>query len=115
MNKSELIDALAAKTDTTKVAAGQTLDALIDIITAEVAKGEDVTLIGFGTFKASKRAARTGKNPKTGEALKIAAVTVPKFAAGATFKTAVAGKQAKAKTTKAAAKPAAKKPVAKKK
>ena len=52
MNKSELIDALAAKTDTTKAAAGQAIEALIDIITAEVAKGEDVTLIGFGTFKA---------------------------------------------------------------
>ena len=60
MNKSELIDALAAKTDTTKAAAGQAIEALIDIITAEVAKGEDVTLIGFGTFKASQREARTG-------------------------------------------------------
>lgn len=93
MNKSELIDTLAAKTRTTKVAAGQAIEALIDIITAEVAKGEDVTLIGFGTFKASQREARTGRNPKTGEALTIAATTVPTFKAGAGFKAAVANKQ----------------------
>jgi len=93
MKKSELIDALAAKTDTTKAAAGQALEALIDIITAEVAKGEDVTLIGFGTFKASQREARTGRNPKTGEALTIAATTVPTFKAGAGFKAAVANKK----------------------
>ena len=93
MNKSELIDALAAKTDTTKAAAGQAIEALIDIITAEVAKGEDVTLIGFGTFKASQREARTGRNPKTGEALTIAATTVPTFKAGAGFKAAVAHKK----------------------
>ena len=93
MNKSELIDALAAKTDTTKAAAGQAIEALIDIITAEVAKGEDVTLIGFGTFKASPREARTGRNPKTGEALTIAATTVPTFKAGAGFKAAVANQK----------------------
>ena len=93
MNKSELIDALAAKTHTTKAAAGQAIDALIDIITAEVAKGEDVTLIGFGTFKPSQREARTGRNPKTGEPLTIAATTVPTFKAGAGFKAAVANKQ----------------------
>lgn len=93
MNKSELIDALAAKTDTTKAAAGQAIEALIEIITAEVAKGEDVTLIGFGTFKASQREARTGRNPKTGEALTIAATTVPTFKAGAGFKAAVANKK----------------------
>lgn len=92
MNKSELVDALAAKTDTTKAAAGQAIEALIEIITAEVAKGEDVTLIGFGTFKPSQREARTGRNPKTGEALTIAATTVPTFKAGAGFKAAVAKK-----------------------
>jgi DNA-binding protein HU-beta len=93
MNKSELIDALAAKTDSTKAAAGKAVDALVEIITAQVAKGNDVALIGFGTFKASKRAARTGKNPKTGEVLKIAATTVPTFKAGAGFKAAVAPKK----------------------
>jgi DNA-binding protein HU-beta len=108
MNKSELIEALAKQADISKFAAGKSIDALVAIITTAVAKGDDVALIGFGTFKAVKRAARTGKNPRTGEALKIAATTLPKFAAGATFKAAVAGK-------KAAAKPAAKKPVPKKK
>ena len=93
MNKSELIDALAAQTHTTKAAAGQAIEALIEIITAEVAKGEDVTLIGFGTFKASQRDARAGRNPKTGEALTVAATTVPTFKAGAGFKAAVAHKK----------------------
>lgn len=93
MNKSELIDALAAKTEVSKAAAGKSIDAIVEIITAQVAKGNDVALIGFGTFKASKRAARTGKNPKTGEVLKIAATTVPTFKAGAGFKAAVAPKK----------------------
>jgi DNA-binding protein HU-beta len=93
MNKGELIAALVAKSELSKAAAGRTLDALIEIITAKVAKKEDVQLIGFGTFKASKRAARTGKNPRTGEALKIAATTVPKFTPGAAFKAAVAKKK----------------------
>ena len=108
MNKSELIEALAASTEVSKAAAGKSIDALVGIITKTVAKGNDVALIGFGTFKAVKRAARTGKNPKTGEVLKIAATTVPKFSAGASFKLAVSGK-------KAAAKPAAKKPATKQK
>jgi DNA-binding protein HU-beta len=89
MNKAELIDALAHDTEMTKAAAGRALDSLIEIITKTVAKQEDVQLIGFGTFKAAHRAARTGKNPKTGEAIKIAAATVPKFSPGAAFKTAV--------------------------
>ena len=93
MNKGELIEALAAKSELSKATAGRTLDALIEIITAKVAKKEDVQLIGFGTFKAAKRAARTGKNPRTGEALKIAATTVPKFTPGAAFKAAVAKKK----------------------
>ena len=97
MNKSELIEALATKVDISKVAAGNAIDALVEIITATVAKGGDVALVGFGTFKAAKRAARTGRNPQTGAALKIAATTLPKFSAGATFKAAVAGKKAGAK------------------
>ena len=108
MNKSELIEALAASTEVSKAAAGKSIDALVGIITKTVAKGNDVALIGFGTFKAVKRAARTGKNPKTGEVLKIAATTVPKFSAGATFKLAVSGK-------KASAKPAPKRAATKKK
>lgn len=93
MNKSELIEALSAKAEVSKAAAGKSIDALVEIITTTVAKGDDVALIGFGTFKAAKRAARAGKNPKTGETLTIAATTVPKFSAGATFKAAVAKKK----------------------
>jgi DNA-binding protein HU-beta len=73
------------------------LDAIIDAVVKSVAKGNAVTLVGFGTFKAAKRAARTGVNPKTGEKLKIAATTVPRFTAGAGFKAAVAGKKKAAK------------------
>ena len=89
MNKSGLIEALVKETDMSKAAAGRALNALVDIITKTVAKKQDVQLIGFGTFKATKRAARKGKNPRTGEPLKIAAATVPKFSAGASFKAAV--------------------------
>ena len=89
MNKSELIEALSKETDMSKAAAGRALNALVDIITKTVAKKQDVQLIGFGTFKATKRTARKGKNPRTGEPLKIAAATMPKFSAGAAFKAAV--------------------------
>jgi DNA-binding protein HU-beta len=117
MNKSDLVEALATKTNVSKVAAAQSIEALVAIITTTVAKGDDVALVGFGTFKPAKRVARLGKNPKTGETLKIAATTVPKFTAGATFKAAVAGKKATAKKVpaKAPAKATAKKPAAKKK
>ena len=93
MNKSELIDAIAAGADISKAAAGKALDAAVATITKAVAKGDQVTLVGFGSFKSSKRAARVGKNPKTGEAIKIPATTVPKFSAGASFKAAVAKKK----------------------
>ena len=89
LNKAELIEALAKETDMSKAAAGRAVSALVDIITKTVAKKQDVQLIGFGTFKAAKRAARVGKNPRTGEKLKIAAATVPRFSAGAAFKAAV--------------------------
>lgn len=89
MNKSDLIEALAAKAELSKAAAGKAVDALIDTVVEAVAKGDSVTLVGFGSFKAAKRAAREGKNPKTGEKIKIPAAVVPKFAAGATFKAAV--------------------------
>lgn len=97
MNKSELIEAVATAADLSKAAAGNALDAVIKAITKAVSKGDTVTLIGFGTFKSSKRAARVGRNPQTGAALKIAASTVPRFTAGAGFKAAVAGKKAKKK------------------
>ncbi|MFH1870787.1 MAG: HU family DNA-binding protein [Pseudomonadota bacterium] len=93
MNKSELIEIVATASDLSKVAAGKALDALIASITKAVTKGDTVTLVGFGTFKSSKRAARIGRNPQTGMELKIAATTVPRFTAGAGFKAAVTGKK----------------------
>ena len=97
MNKSELIDAIATRTDLSKVAASKALDAVIETIVEAVAKGDGVSLVGFGSFKAAARAAREGKNPKTGEKIKIAATTVPKFSAGATFKASVATAKGKNK------------------
>jgi len=94
MNKSELVDAVAKEAGVSKAAAGNVLDAVIGAITKAVSKGDSVALIGFGTFKSAKRAARVGRNPQTGKELKIAATTVPKFSAGAGFKAAVAGKKA---------------------
>lgn len=94
MNKSELIEAVASAADLSKAAAGNAIDAVVAAITKAVAKGDTVTLIGFGSFKSSKRAARVGRNPQTGKELKIAATTVPRFTAGAGFKTAVSGKKA---------------------
>jgi DNA-binding protein HU-beta len=89
VNKAELIEAIVKETELSKAAATRVLNTVIETITKTVAKKQDVQLIGFGTFKAAKRAARTGKNPRTGEKLKIAAATVPKFTAGAAFKAAV--------------------------
>ncbi|CAB1369782.1 HU family DNA-binding protein [Denitratisoma oestradiolicum] len=95
MNKAELIEIAAKEADISKAAAGKALDAVIAAVVKAVSKGDTVTLVGFGTFKSAKRAARTGKNPQTGATIKIPATTVPKFTAGAGFKTAVAGKKAK--------------------
>ncbi|MDR2506402.1 MAG: HU family DNA-binding protein [Candidatus Accumulibacter sp.] len=97
MNKAELIEAIADKTDLSKTASGKALDAVIETIVHAVAKGDGVSLVGFGSFKAAARAAREGKNPKTGEKIKIAATTVPKFSAGANFKAAVATAKGKKK------------------
>ena len=94
MNKSELIEIVAKEADLPKAAAGKVMEAFTAGIVKAVSKGDTVTLIGFGTFKSSKRAARTGRNPQTGKELKIAATTVPRFTAGAGFKVAVAGKKA---------------------
>ena len=118
MNKSELIDAVAERAELSKAAVNKAIDAMTEVITSVIAKGNPVALIGFGTFKSVMRSARTGKNPKTGAPLKIAAKAVPKFTAGAGLKAAVAGKKPAAKkpaAKKPAAKPAAKKPAAKKK
>jgi DNA-binding protein HU-beta len=91
MNRKELIDALAAHTDSTKVDAERAVAALIDIISGTLKKGDSLSLVGFGTFEVRKRAARTGRNPKTGEELKIKAAKVPAFKAGATLKAVVNG------------------------
>jgi len=91
MNRKELIDALATKTDSTKADAGSSIAALIDIITATLKKGDNIALVGFGTFEVRKRAARVGRNPKTGTELKIKASKQPAFKAGATLKAAVNG------------------------
>ena len=91
MNKTELVEAVAAKTASTKAAAARAVEAVLEAIVESVAKGDSVAVIGFGTFESRKRAARTGKNPRTGAAIKIAAATVPAFRAGKAFKDKVAG------------------------
>ena len=95
MNRKELVEALATKTESTKADAERAVAGLIDIVSATLKKGDSVTLVGFGTFEVRKRAARTGRNPKTGEALKIKAAKVPAFKAGATLKATVNGAKAK--------------------
>jgi DNA-binding protein HU-beta len=82
LNKAQLITAIAAATGETKVLSEKVLVAVVDAISAELAKGESVTLIGFGTFSVYQRAARTGKNPRTGASIKIAAKKVAKFKPG---------------------------------
>lgn len=89
MNKSELIAEIATQAGITKAEAGKVIDATTSAITAALKKGDAVTLIGFGTFKVSKRAARTGRNPRTGAELKVAARNVPAFTAGKALKDAV--------------------------
>jgi DNA-binding protein HU-beta len=89
MNKTELIDAIAKSAGLTKADAGKALDAFTSSVTGALKKGDSVTLIGFGTFKVSARAARTGRNPQTGKEIKIAARKVPAFSAGKALKDAV--------------------------
>ena len=92
MNKNELIREIAADVDVSLGIAKACLDALTNNITKSLKKKEDVTLVGFGTFQAKKRNARDGRNPKTGETIKIKATTVPSFKAGKGFKEAVNNK-----------------------
>jgi DNA-binding protein HU-beta len=89
MNKSELIDAIAKSADISKADAARALDATVVAIKSALKKGDTVTLVGFGTFKVGKRAARTGRNPQTGAAIKIRAAKVPKFSAGVGLKSFV--------------------------
>jgi DNA-binding protein HU-beta len=88
-NKSDLIEAIAKSADISKAAAGRALDATIESIKKSLKKGELVSLDGFGTFYVGKRAARNGRNPRTGATIKIKAAKVPKFRAGKGLKDAV--------------------------
>ena len=89
MNKSELIDHIAQQADISKAAASRALEAAIDAITDTLKNGDSVSLVGFGTFVATERAARTGRNPRTGVAIKIAKAKVPKFRPGKALKDAL--------------------------
>ncbi len=89
MNKSELIDQIAKAAGISKAAAGRSLDATTEAITKSLKKGNLVTLIGFGTFYVGKRAARAGRNPRTGATIQIKAANSPKFRAGKALKDAV--------------------------
>ena len=89
MNKSDLVEAIAQSADISKAAAGRALDATVESIKKALKKGDTVSLVGFGTFKVGKRAARNGRNPRTGATIKIKAAKVPKFSAGKGLKDAV--------------------------
>ncbi|MDA0789154.1 MAG: HU family DNA-binding protein [Proteobacteria bacterium] len=89
MNKQELIENIATSADITKAAAGRALDSVIDSITDSLKKGDSVVLVGFGTFSVRSRAARTGRNPQTGQEIQISAANVPAFKAGKALKDAV--------------------------
>jgi DNA-binding protein HU-beta len=89
VNKSELIDKVAASADIPKAVAGRALDAVIESITGALKEGDSVVLVGFGTFAVKDRAARTGRNPQTGNPIEIAAAKIPGFKAGKALKDAV--------------------------
>ncbi|WP_156115343.1 MULTISPECIES: nucleoid-associated protein HU-beta [Xenorhabdus] len=91
MNKSQLIDKIAADVNVSKAAAGRVVDAFISSVSGALKDGDDVVLVGFGTFTVRDRAARTGRNPQTGKEIKIAAAKVPAFRAGKGLKDAVNG------------------------
>ena len=89
MNKTELIEQIAKHADISKAAAGRALDATLSAVKTSLKKGGMVTLVGFGTFYVSKRAARSGRNPRTGDTIKIKSAKVPKFRAGKGLKDAL--------------------------
>ena len=91
MNKSELIEVIAKQADISKAAAGRSLEAVIGAVKTTLKKGDSVTITGFGTFAVTKRKARTGRNPRTGAAIKIKASKVPKFRPGKGLKDALNG------------------------
>ena len=88
MNKSQLVDKIAENADVSKASAGRALDAFIEAVTDSLKNDDQVALVGFGTFSVRDRAARTGRNPKTGEEIQIAAAKVPAFKAGKALKEA---------------------------
>jgi len=89
VNKSELVEAIAASADIPKAAASRALDAMVESVTESLKQGDSVSLVGFGTFSVKERAARTGRNPQTGEPIQISAAKVPGFKAGKALKDAV--------------------------
>jgi DNA-binding protein HU-beta len=89
VNKSELIEAVAASADIPKAAAGRAVDAMVEAVTGALQADDQVVLVGFGTFSVKDRAARTGRNPQTGEPIQIAAAKIPSFKAGKALKDAV--------------------------
>ncbi|HEX2650640.1 MAG TPA: HU family DNA-binding protein [Burkholderiales bacterium] len=89
MNKADIIEHIATSAEVSKSAAERAVDALVGAVKTSLKKGDMVTLVGFGTFYVGKRQARTGRNPRTGEALSIAASRVPKFRAGKSLKDAI--------------------------
>ena len=89
MNKAELVNHVAASADLSKAAAAEAVEAVLGGITGALAEGGSVSLVGFGTFSVAERAARTARNPRTGEAIQVAASKAPKFKAGKAFKDAV--------------------------
>ena len=89
MNKSELVDHIATSADISKAAAARALDATLAAVRATLKKGGTVSLVGFGSFSVTKRAARTGRNPRTGAAIKIKAAKIPKFRPGKALKDAI--------------------------
>lgn len=91
MNKAQLIEHMAEQAQLTKAEAARALEALLATVTATLARGGDVTVVGFGSFVVEERAARTGRNPKTGEPVAIPAAKIPKFRPGKAFKDAVNG------------------------
>jgi DNA-binding protein HU-beta len=89
VNKSDLIEKIAVGADISKAAAGRALDAIVESVTDSLKDGEDVALVGFGSFTVRERSARTGRNPQTGKEIAIAAAKVPAFRAGKALKDAV--------------------------
>lgn len=104
MNKSELVEAIAAESELSKADAERALNAFVSAVGAALKKDDTVQLVGFGTFSVSQRGARVGKNPRTGEAIKIAARKVPKFAAGKGLKDLIGGAKKGGSASKGAAK-----------